>query len=150
LRLVCGMKMKYCVHVFNIVTQKFIRQLSQQTGLTYGMDSKVWTEKESIHYCEWIWLLIQNDVDLFDHMFFTYEFYFTFIHMLTAEYGSGYSWSAAAQWKNIYKVCSFVLLGGSSSFLQRNCDCFTLLGNYYAFTLFLDEIKCNWTCDKFH
>ena len=59
-------------------------------------------------------------------------------------------WSEAAQWKNVYKVCSFVLLGGSSSFLQRNCDCFTLLGNGYALTLFLDEIKCNWMRDKFH
>jgi len=53
LQLVCDLLLKYCVHVFNIVTQKFIR-LSQQTRLTYFVDSKLWTEKKSVHCCEWI------------------------------------------------------------------------------------------------
>lgn len=49
------------------------------------------------------------------------------------------TWSAAAQWKTMYKLCSFVLLSSSSSFLQRNCDYLTLLGNDYALTLYLDK-----------
>jgi len=84
--LVCGLKMKYCVLGFHIATQKFIRQLFQQTGLTYCMNSKLCTEEKSVHYCEWISLLIQSDDDLFDYMLFTYEFYFTFINKLTAGY----------------------------------------------------------------
>lgn len=111
LQLVCGLKMKYCVHVFNMVTQQFIRRLSEQIRLTYCMDSKLWMEKKSEHYCEQIWLLIQNDGDLFDHMFFTYEVYFRFIYMLIAEYGAGSSMKCSCTVKKYIKGVQFCVSG---------------------------------------
>ena len=76
--LVCGLKIKYCVHVFNIVTQKFIRWLSQQTiDILHGFNALDRVKKHTllrmdlITHSEWCW-------PLWPHIF--YIWFLFYIH----------------------------------------------------------------------